>query len=112
MRRDRSLESKTQALECELPAHGGDPDFAATYEDIDDDLLRLTFVACHPILSREARVALTLKLVGGLTTAEIARAYAIVKGPSMSHFVRTGRKRTGRSGNQYGAKALRDNTFR
>src|SRR5688500_15585189 len=40
----------------------------------DDDLLRLVFMACHPVLSTEARVALTLRLVGGLTTAEIARA--------------------------------------
>ena len=47
----------------------------ALSDDIGDDLLRLVFTACHPVLSPEARVALTLKLVGGLTTAEIARAY-------------------------------------
>ncbi|MES4906286.1 MULTISPECIES: RNA polymerase sigma factor [unclassified Streptomyces] len=44
-------------------------------EDIDDDLLRLIFTACHPVLSTEARVALTLRLLGGLTTQEIARAF-------------------------------------
>lgn len=44
-------------------------------EDIDDDLLRLIFIACHPVLSRPARAALTLRLIGGLTTEEIARAY-------------------------------------
>ncbi|MGA2521642.1 MAG: sigma-70 family RNA polymerase sigma factor [Acidimicrobiales bacterium] len=44
-------------------------------DDIDDDLLRLIFTACHPVLSPEARIALTLKLLGGLTTQEIARAY-------------------------------------
>jgi RNA polymerase sigma factor (sigma-70 family) len=52
------------------------PDFdAAIDDDIGDDLLRLVFTACHPVLSRESRVALTLRLLGGLTTAEIARAF-------------------------------------
>jgi RNA polymerase sigma-70 factor (ECF subfamily) len=52
------------------------PDFAAAIDDnIGDDLLRLVFIACHPVLSTEARVAVTLRLLGGLTTDEIARAY-------------------------------------
>jgi len=52
------------------------PDLAATMDDnIGDDMLRLVFIACHPVLSTEARVALTLRLLGGLTTDEIARAY-------------------------------------
>ncbi|MER6145323.1 RNA polymerase sigma factor [Streptomyces sparsogenes] len=52
------------------------PDYAEDpAEDIDDDLLRLIFTACHPVLSTEARVALTLRLLGGLTTQEIARAF-------------------------------------
>ena len=51
------------------------PDLEAMLDDIGDDLLRLMFVACHPVLSREARVALTLRLLGGLTTDEIARAF-------------------------------------
>lgn len=52
------------------------PDLAAAMDDtIGDDLLRLVFIACHPVLSTEARVALTLRLLGGLTTDEIARAY-------------------------------------
>ena len=52
------------------------PDLAAAIDDsIGDDLLRLVFIACHPVLSTEARVALTLRLLGGLTTVEIARAY-------------------------------------
>jgi RNA polymerase sigma factor (sigma-70 family) len=52
------------------------PDFdAAIDDDIGDDLLRLVFTGCHPVLSRESRVALTLRLLGGLTTAEIARAF-------------------------------------
>jgi predicted RNA polymerase sigma factor len=48
---------------------------AALDDDIGDDLLRLIFTACHPVLSTEARVALTLRLLGGLTTDEIARAF-------------------------------------
>src|SRR5688572_18429922 len=44
-------------------------------EDVADDVLRLVFAACHPVLSKEARVSLTLRLLGGLTTAEIARAF-------------------------------------
>ncbi|MET9608163.1 RNA polymerase sigma factor [Streptomyces sp. NPDC006512] len=51
------------------------PDEPADPDDIDDDLLRLVFTACHPVLATDARIALTLRLVGGLTTQEIARAY-------------------------------------
>ncbi len=51
------------------------PPEPADADDIDDDLLRLIFTACHPVLSPEARIALTLRLVGGLTTEEIARAF-------------------------------------
>jgi RNA polymerase sigma-70 factor, ECF subfamily len=91
VRRDRSLAAKTQALERELPAHGAEPDFATTHEEIDDDLLRLMFVACHPVLSREARVALTLKLLGGLTTAEIARAYLVAEATIAQRIVRAKR---------------------
>src|SRR5215475_8153358 len=50
---------------------------AALDDDIGDDLLRLMFTACHPLLSTEARVALTLRLLGGLTTEEIARAFLV-----------------------------------
>jgi RNA polymerase sigma-70 factor (ECF subfamily) len=54
------------------------PDFdSAIDDDVGDDLLRLIFTACHPVLSREARVALTLRLLGGLTTAEIARGFLV-----------------------------------
>src|SRR5215469_4393972 len=56
------------------------PDLAAAMDDnIGDDLLRLVFIACHPVLSTEARVALTLRLLGGLTTVEIARAYLVAE---------------------------------
>ena len=56
------------------------PDLAAAMDDnIGDDMLRLVFIACHPVLSTEARVALTLRLLGGLTTDEIARAYLVAR---------------------------------
>ena len=78
VRRDRMLERKHQELARELEAlnDGPGPDLeAALDDDIGDDLLRLMFTACHPLLSTEARVALTLRLVGGLTTEEIGRAF-------------------------------------
>src|SRR6185437_10948759 len=52
------------------------PDYESALDDpVGDDLLRLVFISCHPVLSMEARVALTLRLLGGLTTGEIARAF-------------------------------------
>jgi RNA polymerase sigma factor (sigma-70 family) len=74
LRRGKTLNAKTEVLGRE-PGQGAEPDFADAYEEIDDDMLRLMFVACHPVLSKEARVALTLKLIAGLTTSEIARAF-------------------------------------
>ncbi|HEX4012785.1 MAG TPA: RNA polymerase sigma factor [Candidatus Cybelea sp.] len=68
-----------------------EPDFAESYEEIDDDMLRLMFVACHPIVSKEAHVALTLKLVGGLTSAEIARAFLVPEGTIAQRIVRAKR---------------------
>jgi RNA polymerase sigma factor (sigma-70 family) len=58
---------------------------------IDDDLLRLVFTACHPVLSAEARVALTLRVLGGLTTAEIARAFLITESTAAQRIVRAKR---------------------
>ncbi|WP_053754101.1 RNA polymerase sigma factor [Streptomyces sp. MMG1533] len=60
-------------------------------EDIDDDLLRLVFTACHPVLSAEARTALTLRLLGGLTTAEIARAFLVPEPTVAQRIVRAKR---------------------
>ena len=75
IRRERSS-AQDRCHSSRPPVEGsGSPTFAASYEEIDDDLLRLMFVACHPVVSKEAHVALTLKLLGGLTTAEIARAF-------------------------------------
>jgi len=65
------------------------PDFDQAFaDDIDDDLLRLIFTACHPVLSVPARVALTLRLLGGLTTAEIARAYLVPEATIAQRIVR------------------------
>ena len=79
LRRRKLVERKNASIVHEAPlvGHAGpEPDEAAD-DDIGDDLLRLTFVACHPVLSTEARTALTLRLLGGLTTAEIARAFLL-----------------------------------
>ena len=77
-RRNKLLERKHEELghELELQQEMAEPDLdAAINDDVGDDLLRLMFTACHPVLSTEARVALTLRLLGGLTTDEIARAF-------------------------------------
>jgi RNA polymerase sigma factor (sigma-70 family) len=74
--RDKKYAQIARALEAEGDAVT--PDFDKAFRDeIDDDMLRLIFTACHPVLSVEARVALTLRLLGGLTTAEIARAFLV-----------------------------------
>jgi len=77
-RRNKRLELKHAQLGRELQAQQemAVPNFeAALDDDIGDDLLRLVFISCHPVLATEARVALTLRLLGGLTTDEIARAF-------------------------------------
>ena len=56
------------------------PDLVAGVDDVEDDVLRLIFMTCHPVLSREARVALTLRLLGGLSTPEIARSFLVSEG--------------------------------
>ncbi|AWV07912.1 RNA polymerase sigma factor [Marilutibacter maris] len=68
-----------------------DAEQASLDDPIGDDLLRLVFVACHPVLSREARVALTLRLLGGLTTAEIARAFLAAEPTIAQRIVRAKR---------------------
>ena len=68
------------------------PDMAAALDDpIGDDLLRLVFIACHPVMSTEARVALTLRLLGGLTTEEIARAFLVAEATIAQRIVRAKR---------------------
>ncbi|GAA0622761.1 RNA polymerase sigma factor [Kutzneria viridogrisea] len=72
-RRNERLRDKVAELARDLDAQPTEPD----PQSIGDDLLRLVFVSCHPVLSTEARVALTLRLLGGLTTEEIARAFLV-----------------------------------
>jgi RNA polymerase sigma-70 factor (ECF subfamily) len=79
-RRNKLLERKHRELgyELEIEQELAQPDFdAALDDDIGDDLLRLVFTACHPVLSTDAQIALTLRLLGGLTTEEIARAFLV-----------------------------------
>ncbi len=64
---------------------------AAIDDAVGDDLLRLIFIACHPVLSAEARVALTLRLLGGLTTEEIARAFLVPEPTIAQRIVRAKR---------------------
>jgi RNA polymerase sigma-70 factor, ECF subfamily len=80
LRRGRTTERKHDELRHDIEAERGTsaPDAeAAADDDVGDDLLRLVFAACHPVLSTDARVALTLRLLGGLTTEEIARAFLV-----------------------------------
>jgi RNA polymerase sigma factor (sigma-70 family) len=75
-----------------VDGEGFEVDMVAALDDtIDDDLLRLVFVACHPVLSVPARVALTLRLVAGLTTAEVARAYLVPESTVAQRLVRAKR---------------------
>jgi len=93
-RHNKLLERKHEALgrEIEAEQETAETDFAeAVDDDIGDDLLRLVFVACHPVLSTEARVALTLRLLGGLTTEEIARAFLVPEPTVAQRIVRAKR---------------------
>ncbi len=93
VRRDHRFERKQVELLSELAAPGttASEAEAALDDDIGDDLLRLMFLACHPVLSAEARVALTLRLLGGLSTAEIARAYLVPEPAIAQRIVRAKR---------------------
>src|SRR4051812_37714950 len=80
IRRSRMAERKHEELGRQLEVEGdpaAPPADATVDDDIGDDLLRLVFTACHPVLSTEVRVALTLRLLGGLTTGETARAFLV-----------------------------------
>ena len=83
LRRNKLLERKHQEIGYALDG-SLTPDFdAALDDDVGDDMLRLIFTACHPVVSPEGRAALTLRLIGGLTTSEIARAF-LVPEPTMA----------------------------
>jgi RNA polymerase sigma-70 factor, ECF subfamily len=95
IRRAEVHERKTRELRLELALRGEgveNPDLAAAVDDpFEDDLLRLVFTACHPVLSTDARVALTLRLLGGLTTQEIARAFLVSEATVAQRIVRAKR---------------------
>ncbi|THC45387.1 RNA polymerase sigma factor [Massilia sp. Mn16-1_5] len=98
LRREKSYQEKCAQIGQDLEALEAHivPDFvdeldAARNDPIQDDLLRLIFTACHPVLSTEARVALTLKLLGGLSTGEIARAFLVPEPTIAQRIVRAKR---------------------
>jgi RNA polymerase sigma factor (sigma-70 family) len=94
LRRRTSYEQKLRELA--LPAGAAEADWAAALDDyIGDDVLRLIFTACHPVLSVEARVTLTLRLLGGLTTHEIARALLVPEPTVAQRIVRAKRTLAG-----------------
>ncbi|HWZ89673.1 MAG TPA: sigma-70 family RNA polymerase sigma factor [Polyangiaceae bacterium] len=94
LRRTKRWHAKQDALgyEIEAQAEFALPDLeAALDDDVGDDLLRLVFTSCHPVLPTEARVALTLRLLGGLTTSEIARAFLVPEPTIAQRIVRAKR---------------------
>jgi RNA polymerase sigma-70 factor, ECF subfamily len=92
-RRNERLERKREELGREMEEKEmAVPDFAAALDDnVGDDLLRLVFISCHPVLPSEGRVALTLRLLGGLTTEEIARAFLVPEPTVAQRIVRAKR---------------------
>ncbi|HVZ38046.1 MAG TPA: RNA polymerase sigma factor [Candidatus Kapabacteria bacterium] len=96
VRRNVMLERKHEELARDLELQQGvTPDHDAALDDhVGDDLLRLMFTACHPVLSTEARVALTLRLLGGLTTEEIARGFLVPEPTVAQRIVRAKRTLT------------------
>jgi RNA polymerase sigma factor (sigma-70 family) len=107
LRRKGTLEIKQPDLsrQAEVRQQLSGADFDEAEEEIGDDRLRLIFTACHPVLSREARVALTLRLVAGLTTEEIARAYLVREATVAQRVVRAKRDLLARLGRFEEARA-------
>src|SRR6476661_9863577 len=99
LRHMKMSERKHEELGSELQIRQelSEADFDAVLddeEDLDDDLLRLIFTACHPVLSTEARIALSLRVLGGLTTPEIARAFLVPEATVAQRIVRAKRTLT------------------
>ena len=94
LRRDKRLREKNAEIEQALESsqtRAGDLVEAILDDPVGDDVLRLMFIACHPVLAPEARVALTLRLLGGLATPEIARAYLVPEATVAQRIVRAKR---------------------
>jgi RNA polymerase sigma factor (sigma-70 family) len=96
LRRNTRLEQKLEQLAPEIAAkEQAVPDYVTAIDDnVGDDLLRLVFISCHPILSTEAQLALTLRMLGGLTTGEIARAFLVPEPTIAQRIVRAKRTLT------------------
>ncbi|MBJ7520924.1 MAG: RNA polymerase sigma factor [Solirubrobacteraceae bacterium] len=96
LRRRATLERKQEMIgrELELIQQLDQPDLVAQVDEVEDDVLRLIFMTCHPVLSQDARVALTLRLVGGLSTPEIARAFLAPEATVAQRIVRAKRTLT------------------
>jgi predicted RNA polymerase sigma factor len=97
LRRDKRIEGKHAQIVRELnaaPERAGEALDEALDDPVGDDLLRLLFISCHPVLATEARVALTLRLLGGLTTPEIARAFLVPESTVAQRIVRAKRTLT------------------
>jgi RNA polymerase sigma factor (sigma-70 family) len=96
LRRNTRLERKLEELAPEIAAkEQAVPDYVTAIDDnVGDDLLRLVFISCHPILSTEAQLALTLRMLGGLTTDEIARAFLLPEPTIAQRIVRAKRTLT------------------
>ncbi len=91
-RREKVLQRKREEIASGLELEGAaELDIDALDDEVGDDLLRLIFMACHPVLSVDARVALTLRLLGGLTTVEIARAFLVSEPTIAQRIVRAKR---------------------
>jgi RNA polymerase sigma factor (sigma-70 family) len=92
LRRQQRVDGKHAEIGYETEIASTAPDLDAAIDDpVGDDLLRLVFIACHPVLSTDARVALTLRLLGGLTTPEIARAFLVPEPTIAQRIVRAKR---------------------
>lgn len=98
VRRRETYARKLAEMGRDLDTVSGEPDPGAADPDrIDDDLLRLIFTSCHPVLSTDARIALTLRLLGGLTTEEIARAFLTTE-PAVAQRIVRAKRTLGRAG--------------
>src|SRR5687768_5654445 len=93
LRRRVAFERKQELIgrELEILQQLDQPDLAAQVDDVPDDVLGLIFMTCHPVLARDARIALTLRLLGGLSTPEIARAFLVSEGTVAQRIVRAKR---------------------
>lgn len=98
-RRNERLARKTEEIgrDLESSSDDGTAEFDEVIEEVQDNMLRLMFTACHPVLSVEARVALTLRLLGGLTTDEIARAF-LVPEPTIAQRIVRAKRTLGNAG--------------